>query len=191
MKEARSKFAVLGMLTLRPMSGYDVKKAFEQSIQFFWNESFGQIYPMLHALVKDGLATCTTKTTPKGRERHVYAITAAGRRALKGWLAEELPRETPRVEILLKLFFARHAGEPVVRAHLTSFRSHLARMLDVYAATEAALASARERPDYPYWLMTLRYGQHVNRALVAWADESIETLNEVRAPNHPAHRRRG
>ena len=45
----------LGALTLRPMSGYDLRQFFSENLAFFWSESFGQIYPMLHALEAEGL----------------------------------------------------------------------------------------------------------------------------------------
>ena len=46
-KENRSKYAVLGMLATGPKSGYDIKQTIETSIGHFWNESYGQIYPIL------------------------------------------------------------------------------------------------------------------------------------------------
>jgi DNA-binding PadR family transcriptional regulator len=38
------------MLSLRPMSGYDIRKTVQESIRFFWSESYGQIYPALKRL---------------------------------------------------------------------------------------------------------------------------------------------
>ena len=45
-----SRHAILGVLGFCPMSGYDVKKLIERSIAHFWNESYGQIYPILNRL---------------------------------------------------------------------------------------------------------------------------------------------
>ncbi|MDH3629255.1 MAG: PadR family transcriptional regulator, partial [Acidobacteriota bacterium] len=42
-----SRYAVLGILTLEPMSGYDIKKFIETSVAHFWRESYGNIYPLL------------------------------------------------------------------------------------------------------------------------------------------------
>ena len=50
MRESRSRYAVLGALTIAPMSGYDLRAFFDQSVRFFWNESYGQIYPELRRL---------------------------------------------------------------------------------------------------------------------------------------------
>ena len=41
--------ALLGLLSLRPMSGYDIRQVISESIGYFWSESYGQIYPGLEA----------------------------------------------------------------------------------------------------------------------------------------------
>lgn len=56
-RQNKSQYALLGMLTLGEMSGYDIKKLFDTSLRNFWGESFGQIYPILRRLVREGLAT--------------------------------------------------------------------------------------------------------------------------------------
>jgi len=52
----KTRFAVLGLLSIRPMSGYDLKQVIESSTRNFWSESYGQIYPVLRELTAGGLA---------------------------------------------------------------------------------------------------------------------------------------
>ena len=47
-------WAVLGLLGLRPMSGYDIKRAVDRTIRHFWAASYGQIYPELKRLEEAG-----------------------------------------------------------------------------------------------------------------------------------------
>ena len=56
-KENKSRYALLGMLSLTSMSGYDLKKAIDLSVRHFWQENYAQIYPMLKQLTKEGLTT--------------------------------------------------------------------------------------------------------------------------------------
>src|SRR5437762_1001655 len=108
MKErASTDYAVLGMLTLKPMSGYEVRATIAESIAYFWTESYGQIYPTLKRLAAAKLVTRKSETA-SGRLRHTYSITPAGREALAAWLAQPPHPRTPRNELLFKLFFARH-----------------------------------------------------------------------------------
>jgi len=37
---------LLGVLAIEPMSGYDLGLTIRQSVGHFWNESYGQIYPV-------------------------------------------------------------------------------------------------------------------------------------------------
>ena len=43
------------MLRIKPMSGYEIKQAVDQSTRFFWAASYGQIYPQLRRLESEGL----------------------------------------------------------------------------------------------------------------------------------------
>jgi DNA-binding PadR family transcriptional regulator len=54
MKKGKTRFAVLGILSYGPMSGYDIKKFYEKNVAGFWSESYGQIYPILKRLAEEG-----------------------------------------------------------------------------------------------------------------------------------------
>jgi PadR family transcriptional regulator, regulatory protein AphA len=82
-KGNRSKYAILGLLSWDPMSGYDIKTAVEQSISNFWNESCGQIYPMLKRLAAEGLAATSVEKQVGKPDRYVYALTEKGCKALQ------------------------------------------------------------------------------------------------------------
>ena len=53
--------ALLGLLSLGPMSGYDIRQLIPQSIGHFWSESYGQIYPGLKRLAAAGLVEKKTE----------------------------------------------------------------------------------------------------------------------------------
>src|ERR1035437_1832251 len=46
--------AVLGALSVAPMTGYALREAIRDVLGHFWSESFGQIYPTLTALERNG-----------------------------------------------------------------------------------------------------------------------------------------
>jgi len=60
-RENKSRYALLGMLSYMPMSGYDLRKFIESSTSNFWSESYAQIYPMLKQLTREGLTTSHTE----------------------------------------------------------------------------------------------------------------------------------
>jgi DNA-binding PadR family transcriptional regulator len=171
------KFAILGMLSLRPMSGYDIRKTVQQSISHFWNESYGQIYPALKRLQSQQLIE-RARGVQQGRlGRQVYALTPAGRRALQQWLADEPQWRPFRNELLLKLFFGRLTAPQVCVEHVQQFRQRQDDFLRTYRRVETRLQSEHEHhPDLPFWSMTLSFGLHQARAMRAWCDETLAEL---------------
>src|SRR3954467_11043379 len=79
--------AVLGMITLGARSGYEIRRAAELSLRFFWALGPPQIYAELARLEEAGLVTGADATSGRPRPRE-FATTPAGRDALAGWLAE-------------------------------------------------------------------------------------------------------
>jgi len=61
-----SPFAVLGMLSLGALSGYEIRRELAESIGTFWSESYGQIYPALRELSKKGSRRRDAKRSAAG-----------------------------------------------------------------------------------------------------------------------------
>ena len=50
-----TQFVILGALSKEPLTGYDIKKRMiKTNMDSFWDISFGQIYPSLRELEKEG-----------------------------------------------------------------------------------------------------------------------------------------
>ncbi|MDQ2714598.1 MAG: PadR family transcriptional regulator [Chloroflexota bacterium] len=176
-RENKSRYAVLGMLSLGPMSGYEIKKRIEGSTSNFWNESYGQIYPILKQLIEDGMAVSNTQKQEGKPERYVYTLTNQGWETLRHWLTETTEYPIQRNELLLKLFFGRQAPIQVNIEHIQKFRALQVQLLEKYAAIEAHLKDCIDDPNQTYSLITLNYGQHACRALLTWCDETIAILH--------------
>src|SRR6266487_3316964 len=179
-KENKSKFAVLGVLSVCPGSGYDIRKFMEQSTGNFWNESYGQIYPMLKQLVEEGLATSHAEKQEGKPERYVYTLTAQGKEALRDWLTEPVEQAVERNELLLKLFFGSHVSPAHNTDHVRAFQELQAQLLTKYEGIESILqAGAARDANLTYPLITVRYGIHRCRALLSWCDETLATLQQL------------
>jgi DNA-binding PadR family transcriptional regulator len=100
------KTLCLGVLTLRDMTGYEIKKHFEQSFAHFFVAGYGSIYPALSELTRAGLVSCQDVAQAKRPDKKVYSITEPGRVQLATALAETPPRHKVRSEFLVLLYFA-------------------------------------------------------------------------------------
>ena len=180
MKKPKSRYAILGMLSICPMSGYDIKKTIEESISNFWSESYGQIYPVLKRLVADDLVTKTVEIQSGKPDRHVYKLTKKGRQELQRWLSGGIVPKVQRNEFLLKLFFGEEVAATTNLKHVEQHREIQLQLLEKYHALEREIKSKyRDDPNSSYWLMTLEHGKHVSHALVAWCDQTLVKLNKM------------
>jgi DNA-binding PadR family transcriptional regulator len=179
-KENRTKYVLLGLLSWRPMSGYDLKKAIEVSVGNFWTESYGQIYPMLRQLIAEGLTTSTVEKQPGKPERYIYTLTDQGREVLQQWLTEPVMPSAVRIELLLKLFFGQQVGVAHSLEHVRECRTLHQNLCLKYDAIEAEMrAQHAAHPDLPYWLITVSYGRHTSQAIIRWCDETLDELNRL------------
>ena len=88
------KYAILGFLSWRAFSGYDLKKIFGDSIFLYWSGNNNQIYRTLVKLHKEGLIIGEIQHQESGPSRKVYTITEKGRFELRDWVlsSPELPQ---------------------------------------------------------------------------------------------------
>lgn len=179
-RSSSSQEVLLGLLTVEPMSGYDLGQSIRTSIGFFWNESYGQIYPNLKKLAAAGLVTAKTEKQKGKPDRQVYSITPSGRVHLEEWLAVEPQPEVPRNELLLKLFFGAQAGPEMVIGYVERMAEREMRFLEKFRQIERELLSQMRRyPDAPYWRMAARFGQLELEARLRWAEETLTALRKV------------
>ena len=170
---------LLGLLTVAPMSGYDMAQNIRSSVGFFWNESYGQIYPNLKALAAEGLVTSKTERQKSRPDRNIYSITKKGRKRLTEWLAVAPQPEIPRNELLLKLFFGAQVPAEILIGYVEQMiereRSIVQRITELKDAGDAQ----RQYPDTPYWKMAARFGQMELEAHMRWGEETLAELRKI------------
>jgi DNA-binding PadR family transcriptional regulator len=174
-RQSQTEVAVLGALSVQPMSGYAVRQAIAETLGHFWSESFGQIYPTLARLGAEGFVTPDSAGRTSGS---TYRLTAAGRRRLAALLREPIPSTPPRNGTLLRLFFGAQLGPEACAEVVREARD---RALASLATMTAIRAEVERDPDRnaAYWLVTVSAGEHAARAQLAWAQESLTTLADL------------
>jgi PadR family transcriptional regulator, regulatory protein AphA len=162
---------VLGLLALRPRSGYDIKTAVDRSTRFFWAASYGQIYPELKRLEKEGLVEGEDRPNG-GRSRRVYNLTPAGREALVEWLLGETVTIEYRDESLLRLFFADALPREQALMLLEGRRRGHEEYLEILRAIEALPGGK----DPAFVDLVLRWGIEFNEWGARWCQEQLDRL---------------
>lgn len=123
------KYAVLGVLEARPMTGYDLTRFFESTARWVWSAPQSQIYPLLRRLEDDGLIAGDEQTRGERLRRVEYAPTTAGIADLHHWLGETHEEPSLRDPLLLQsLFFDMVEpadAERVLRDTIVSLRERV------------------------------------------------------------------
>lgn len=175
----KTKYAILGVLCMKPCSGYDIKKFCDKTISHFWNENFGHIYPVLKQLLEEQLI-CPSAPEIEDR-RKIYYITEEGKQEFYAWLIEPTQLQPPRSELMLKLSFGNHIPKEKVYEMLQEVKERNSYNLEQYKVMEVNYKNneaARNDPAYPYWLAPLRLGILNAETTIRWCDETIQLLKD-------------
>lgn len=129
------EWAVLGLVDEEPTHGFALARALEPDgdVGRVWSVRRPLVYRALETLEGMGLvAPAGTRASPRGPQRTIFAATAAGQRALGGWLGEPVMRvRDARSMLMLKLLFLtrRDAGTTTLLAEQRAHFASLARTL--------------------------------------------------------------
>lgn len=179
-RSSSSAQALLGLLTIEPMSGYDLGQMVRVSIGHIWSESYGQIYPNLKRLAAGGLLASRTERQKGRPERRIYSITRKGREQLARWLAVPPQAEVPRNEMLLKLFFGSQVPARILIGNVERMVAEHRALLHAFKRVEREEINKNlQYPDAPFWKMAARYGQIEMEAHLRWAEETLVELRKM------------
>jgi DNA-binding PadR family transcriptional regulator len=171
---------ILGMLAARPRSGYEIKQLVDKSARFFWAASYGQIYPELKSLEKQGLIA-GSDSAHGARQRTVYKLTAEGKRAAKEWIEREPEVFELRDEGLLGMFFSgaidpeRTAEIARERAAQAAAKAEELRAIEEQVEVPEKYEGPDASPDQGS-MAVLRYGIEMNEWTAQWFERAAEEL---------------
>jgi PadR family transcriptional regulator, regulatory protein AphA len=83
------EYAILGFLSWKPFTGYELKKIFADALSFHWSGNNNQIYGSLVELHKGGAVSIELQQQEKHPTKKLYTITDKGREELRAWLLTE------------------------------------------------------------------------------------------------------
>lgn len=124
--------AILGLVSLEPVSGYDIRKIFQTTPMGHFSTSPGAIYPALKRLEERGLIKGNIEKKHILRPKRTYALTNKGRKTLKEILARPLTQDDIiwRLEELILRFV--YIGSILGREQSVRFLTELAFQIDQY-----------------------------------------------------------
>ena len=105
------KYPILALLEDSPAHGYELKSAFERRFGEVWGAiNIGTVYHALQRLERDGLVTAEVVEQSTRPDKRVYALTDAGRDAVRGWLNGPASNTRLKDQFFLKFLLAAKTG---------------------------------------------------------------------------------
>ena len=124
-----ASFAVLGLLAVKPWTGYELAQQAHRSLRYIWPTSEAHLYREQKRLVRLGWASAEQESVGR-RPRTRYSITEEGRAALEAWAATEPGYPGFEVEGNVRLFFGDHMSVEALESSMRSTAAKARERLD-------------------------------------------------------------
>ena len=193
-RKAALKMSILGLLSIRPMSGYEVRKHFLRALSPFWAAPLTQIYPTLRALQRGGLITGRTVVQAGRPNKRVFSLSRHGRQELTRWLASPIAMPSMQHEFLHKVFLmnllAPEKALENVKDYLRRSEHWLGNLLTIQRKMQPALKGPF-RETVEYQLLSLEHLIRIAQTEVAGAKATLDQLPRLHGHGSKAQPSRG
>lgn len=100
-------YAILGILSYKSMTGYELKKIIQASAFMHWSGNNNQIYKSLTELLDKGLVTNVVKHQASSPTKKIYTITSEGLADLKEWVLSPYEPSEVKKPFLIRLAWSK------------------------------------------------------------------------------------
>jgi DNA-binding PadR family transcriptional regulator len=177
-----TSYAVLGLLALRSWTTYELAKQVQRSLRWFWPRAERKLYDEPKLLEAGGYAVATERFTGKRRSRE-YAITDAGRDALREWLGQPPAARSVEFEGMVKVFFADSGDVDQLRGTLRAIATEAEERIEAIATMVSGGHPFPERLHISALSLPLQLDQEIAVLRWArWALAEVEHWTDTRDP---------
>ena len=181
--------ALLGLLDHRPMTGYDLKRIFDDPMEFFWTAQMSQIYRELNKLEEKGFVKSKVESQEKRPARKVYQLTEEGKETFLNWLNQfpDQLSESRRSRFLMRIFFSSRIKLDELAFQIKRYKKEKEEGLRYLNKVEQWIKNySREekfKDDTFYWHLIVKKGYKNVDAGIEWADECLQLIEQKKREN--------
>jgi DNA-binding PadR family transcriptional regulator len=182
-----TSYVILGLLTFREMSGYDLKQLINMSItHFYWSPAKSQIYGELRRLESHGMVTMREVPQTLRPDKRLYQITPGGREAMLQWLQSSgVEPDSYKSALLLKVFFGHMLSYDTTIGLLEERRKQITQELAMCERRAQELQEkmrGAETDDATFFpLLTLQRSITLCQGDLEWLDGALGQLRQRQA----------
>lgn len=156
------------------MSGYDLKQWMAECTSYFFDASFGSIYPALKRMERKGYMICR-ETVEDNKFKKLYSITDTGKTNFLNWLEKPIVFEKANHSYLVSIYFYRYLPIDIAIRNLKMFIAILEQHLsEVNRQKCDAEKKYNVKRNFAY--STIICGIHYFEATILWCKELVGEL---------------
>ncbi|MEO8391980.1 MAG: PadR family transcriptional regulator [Chloroflexota bacterium] len=173
--------AILGILQIQPMTGYDLKtQCFDRSIAHFWPADQAQIYRTLDKMNEQGWVESQIEFQENHPNRKVYSITEGGRTEFRQWLTSFQALPVYREPFLIQLFFAKGiTNAAILQLIEEQVQAHRERLRQYEQVSLPTLDKVRESRELSLERLTLELGLSYEKTSLEWLQLAAKTVRAL------------
>lgn len=174
------EYAMLGFLQSTPLSGYDMKKMFDNTIKHFWSADQSQIYRTLARLTEANFIKSETVINDGKPNSKVYYITDEGKEKFNQWLLTPTAPVEPRISWLIQIFFAGGLPDEAIidlLEQITVKMREIKETYEKYFLNETQNSNGQiSKRDLFFRKLTIDYGIAMNQSTIGWIENAIDSI---------------
>ncbi|MFB6365346.1 DUF4180 domain-containing protein [Paenibacillus elgii] len=117
--------AILGILSWKSVTGYDMKKIIQDSPFMYWSANNNQIYKSLVQLLDEGFVTCEVQHQESSPSKKIYTITKEGSAELKDWVLSAPEPPDLKKSFLIQLAWADQLSTDELNVLFTKYEEEV------------------------------------------------------------------
>ncbi len=167
---------ILGVLSLKDLTSYELKKSLDKSINHFYTTSYGSLHPALIKLEKSNFVT-SREFVDGGRSKKLYSITESGRQDFTNWLSSDIQISRLKEDSLVRIYFFGML-EPEFRHNIISnYLTSIDKAMNDLLALREQIQQVDVPPEFQdiarYQIETLNYGIDHSHFMSDWFNDFL------------------
>lgn len=172
----KGRDVILGILRNKPRTGYEINDILQNQISYFYDGTYGMIYPTLKKLEKEEKVKKETVIQEDKPNKNIFSITDKGREELRKYLESDKVEEVFKSDFLMKLFFgddylSKQKIIELIKSEIKVKEDQIKRLEDSLEHWELQGISNLQK-------ITVGYGLAEYRAVVEYLKEQLKKLED-------------
>lgn len=172
----KGRDVILGILRNKPRTGYEINDILQNQISYFYDGTYGMIYPTLKKLEKEEKVKKETVIQEDKPNKNIFSITDKGREELRKYLESDKVEEVFKSDFLMKLFFgddylSKQKVIELIKSEIKVKEDQIKRLEDSLEHWELQGISNLQK-------ITVGYGLAEYRAVVEYLKEQLKKLED-------------